>query len=495
MKYDDNDIIEEEDIYPEYDDDKKRDRKNTELKVTVYIFLAMFLALIVYFAVFVQFKAPHQINNSYNMRQKNLAQSVIRGTIYSANGEVLAREALDHNGKEVRFYPYGNIFAHAAGFSTYGNYGLEKTANIELLTSNAPVNERVAKEMQGIRNTGDNIFTSYDPALQTAAYQALGNYKGAVIAMEAKTGKVLAMVSKPDYDPNTVADEWEEISQNEEESPLLNRAVQGLYPPGSTFKIVTALEYIREHPEDFTDYSYSCTGHITAEDADIECYHGSVHGTVDLKASFAKSCNCSFANIGLAADIAVFSDTADKLLFNRVLPLDREYKRSSFNLSSLSDTEERMQSAIGQGKVLVTPMHMALITQAVANDGMMMKPLEILRQENYLKDVIKEYGPEEYKRVMSADEAHILKEYMKEVVLTGTGRKLNGLSYTVAGKTGSAEYGSEKGKSHAWFTGFCDTDDPDIVVTVIMEGAGSGSDYAVPVAKRIFDAYYGLPSF
>ncbi len=469
---------------------EKKNRKNHELKVTVYIFLVLFMSLVVWFAYYVQFKAPKQINNSYNMRQKNLGKQVIRGRIYSDKGEVLAREALDSEGNEVRFYPFGNLFAHAVGFSTYGNYGLEKTANIELLTSDAPVKERVSKEMSGIRNTGDNIYTTYDKDMQLAAYQALGSYKGAAVVLEAKTGKILAMVSKPDYDPNTVAENWDAVSNDNENSPLLNRAVQGLYPPGSTFKIVTLLEYLNEHPEDYPSYAYSCSGRITVEDISIECFHGSVHGTVNLMSSFAKSCNCSFANIGLLADIPVFADTADRLLFNRVLPLEMEYKRSVFDLNSTSPSKDRMLSAIGQGTVLVTPMHMALITQAIANDGVMMKPMEITRQENYQGRIVAMYEPEEYKRIMSSEEAGVLKEYMTEVVRTGTGKKLNEAFYTSAGKTGSAEFGTEKGKSHAWFTGFSNVEDPDIVVTVILEGAGNGSEYAVPAAKWIFDAYH-----
>ena len=121
-----------------------------------------------------------------------------------------------------------------------------------------------------------------------------------------------------------------------------------------------------------------------------------------------------------------------------------------------------------------------------------MKPYEIDRVENYLGTVIKQYEPEEYKRLMSEEEAETLKEYMTDVVLNGTGRKLKDLPYKVAGKTGSAEYGTVKGNSHSWFTGFSNPEDPDIAVTIIMEGAGSGSDYAVPMAKRIFDAYYGM---
>ena len=470
-------------------EDKRK--TNRELKVTVYIFLGLFALLVVHFALYVQFNAPKQIVNSYNMRQKNLEHTVIRGTIYADHDEVLAREALK-DGVEVRNYPYAELFAHVVGFSTYGNIGLEKTANIDLLTSNAPVDERLAKEMAGIRNTGDNIFTSLNVDLQKTAFQVLGNYRGAVVVMEAKTGRILAMVSKPDFDPNCVSENWAKITENGDEAALVNRCVSGLYPPGSTFKTVTLLEYLREHDLDGSGYSYSCNGKFKSGGSVIECYHGSVHGTLDLLGSYARSCNCSFANIGMGLDIPQLEDTADALLFNRVLPVESDHKKSSFVLDSTSGTDEILQTSIGQGQTLVTPMHLALITQAIANDGVMMKATLVDRQENYLGTVVRQQKPSQYRRVMKQEEAQLLKEYMKEVVSSGTGKKLQSPYYTAAGKTGSAEYGTEKGKSHAWFTGFSDTGSPDIVVTIIIERAGSGGDYAVPAAKRIFDAYYGI---
>ena len=466
--------------------------RKRELWVIVYIFLAVFLAMTGYYVYSVQFSAKEVINDSHNTRKKDLAKQVIRGTIYAADGSVLAQEALDPDGNEVRNYPYGGLFAHVVGFSTMGSTGIESAADVDLLTSNAPVSEKLQKEMAGVRNTGDNIYTSLRPDLQQVCYSALGDYKGAAVVIEAKTGRILAMVSKPDFDPNTVSENWADISSDDDNSPLVNRVTQGLYPPGSTFKIVTLYEYLKEHPNDYSSYTYDCTGRITVDGSSIECYHGSVHGHEDLLGSFADSCNTSFTNIGLSLDIPELSDTADRLLFGRVLPTDLSYSRSKFSLSSASDTKTVMQTSIGQGGTLVTPLHMALITQAVANDGVMMKAQEIVRKTNYQGAVIKEYGPEEYKRVMTETEARIMKEYMKEVCRTGTGKKLSSLSYTVAGKTGSAEFGSVKGASHSWFTGFSNPDDPDIVVTVIMENGGSGSENAVPAAKAIFDRYYGV---
>ncbi len=462
-----------------------------EMWIIVYIFLALFLSMGAYFVYSVQFSAREVVNDSHNTRKKDLEKQVIRGTIYAADGSVLAMEALDDDGKEVRNYPYGELFAHVVGFSTMGSTGIESAADVDLLTSNAPVSEKLQKEMVGIRNTGDNIYTSLRPDLQKVCYASLGDYKGAAIVMEAKTGRILAMVSKPDFDPNTVAENWDKISADEENSPLVNRATQGLYPPGSTFKIVTLYEYIKEHPDDHDKYTYDCTGRITADGETIECFHGSVHGHEDLMDSFADSCNSSFTNIGLSLDIPDLSDTADRFLFGRVLPTDLKYSRSKFSLSSISDTKTIMQTSIGQGSTLVTPLHMALITEAISNGGMMMRAQEIVKKTNYAGSLLKEYKPEEYKRIMTEQEAEGMTRYMKQVCITGTGKKFAGLSYSVAGKTGSAEFGKIKGQSHSWFTGFSNPDDPDIVVTVIMENGGSGSENAVPAAKRIFDAFYG----
>ncbi len=461
---------------------------NHELHIIMYLFVTVFLVITVFFSAYVYLYAPKTINSSYNMRQQNLERKVIRGTIYSSDGEILAEQAMNHDNIEVRYYPYKEMFAHAVGYSTRGKCGVEYAGNIDLLTSNAPVNERLQHEMAGERNYGDNIITTYDTGLQKTAYDALGVYKGAIIVIEVKTGRILAMVSKPDFDPNTVSENWAEISADTVNSPLVNRATQGLYPPGSTFKTVTLLEYIRENPGTYNDYSFNCKGSFSYADTRINCFHSSVHGKVDLLEAYEKSCNSAFANIGTLIDPDSLNETAGELLFNKELPFDISSGKSSFVLNSSSGEEEIVQSAIGQGNTLMSPAHMALITSAIANKGVLMKPYEIERVENYRGTVIKEFSPEEYKRLMSEEEAEILKEYMTDVVENGTGRKLKDLPFGAAGKTGSAEYGTIKGNSHSWFTGFSNPEDPDIAVTIIMEGAGSGSDYAVPMARRIFEA-------
>ena len=469
---------------------RKRRRANREMNIIVIFFSTVLALMLIFMSYYVYARAPKEITSSYNPRQKNLEQRVIRGKIFAADGEVLAEQAMDGD-TEVRYYPCHELYAHAIGFSTHGVQGMEKLANISLLTSNAPVKERLEKEMNGVRNYGDYVYTTYEPKLQKAAYDALGVYKGAIVVMEVKTGRILAMVSKPDFDPNTVDAEWDRISGDTVDSPLVNRVTQGLYPPGSTFKIATLYEYITENPETYEDYSFNCTGSFSYGDQSVSCYHGNVHGKVGIHKSFEKSCNSSFANIGTTLDLKKFSKTAKRLLFNAELPVDYSHKNSQYTMTEEPDDKELLQTSIGQGKTLITPMHLLLITAAIANDGILMTPYEIDRITNYAGDEVNSFSPKAYGMLMSEKEAGVMKEFLTRVVENGgTGRGLAGLSYSAAGKTGSAEYGNTKGNSHAWFTGFSNVEDPDIAVTVIVEGAGSGGEYAVPIAKRIFDAYY-----
>ena len=377
------------------------------------------------------------------------------------------------------------------GYASNGKFGIEALANYYLINSNAKLADKVASDVAGVKYPGDSVVTTLDVGLQEVAFQSLGIYKGAVIVSEPATGKILAMVSKPDYDPNKIDEIWQELIEDKDSTVLLNRATQGLYPPGSTFKIVTALEYIRENPDTYDQYTYQCNGRFTSGQDTINCYHGSVHGAEDFTKSFAKSCNASFANIGMQLDRSHFNDTLNGLLFNQELPVSFAYNKSKLTISDTTSDADIMQAAIGQGKTQITPLHLNMITSAIANQGMLMKPYMVDYVKNKEGSIIKQFNPDACKRLLSQEEAAALTDLMKEVVESGTGTKLSGLTYTAAGKTGSAEYSSVKTESHAWFTGFAPAESPEVCVTIIIEGAGSGGDYAVPIAKRIFDEYFG----
>lgn len=466
--------------------------KNREFAVITYLFVGLFLILIGYFAYFQIYKSEDFINSPYNTRQETFAEHVVRGEILSSDGKVLAQTLVGEDGGETRYYPYGSMFAHAVGYDSNGRSGVESFGNFMLLRSHAFFLEQVINGIQDKKNQGDNIITTLDYSLQEAAYQALGSNRGAVVALDPATGKILAMVSKPDFDPNRVATEWESIISDTEgeNSVLVNRVTQGLYPPGSTFKILTTLEYLRENPE-YQKYSYECMGSIPIQKTEIHCYHNAVHGTESLETSFAKSCNTSYANIGLGLDKKAFSNLCSDMLFGKSLPGPYPSNISSFTLDGKSDPDTVAQTAIGQGETLVTPMHMALVTAAIANQGVLMRPYVIDHTENYKGVTVKNYRGAEYGALLPADEAAKLQEFMSLVVSQGTGSALSGQAYQAAGKTGSAEFSNVKGESHAWFTGYASTEEKGtIVVTVIVENGGAGSTVAVPIAKQVFDRYF-----
>ena len=251
--------------------------------------------------------------------------------------------------------------------------------------------------------------------------------------------------------------------------------------------MVPALDYFRKHGS-FNGYSYVCEGSITKEDHTIQCYNGTVHGQEDFYSAFASSCNCAFAQMGLDLGGGSLLETSEDLLFNKKLPL-ASYKKSTFSLNGKSGIPLTMQTSIGQGNTLVSPAHMAMITCAIANNGVLMKPYLIDRVVNNTGDQVDETAPEVYKRLMTKNEAVMLGELMKDVVEYGTASALSGQGYTAAGKTGSAEY-EENGSSHSWFIGYSNVDDPDLAVAVIVEGGGTGSEAAVPIASQLFNAYY-----
>lgn len=463
---------------------------NRQILKVAYLFAALFLCLMVYIGYFVGVDSKDVITNPRNQRQDMLAKSVIRGNIESIDGEVLAKTEVDEDGNETRVYPFDHLYAHVVGYTIKGKSGLESTENFSLLTSHANVIQRFFNTLQNKKSMGDTVVTTLNSKVQKAAYDALGDRKGAVVAMDPSTGKILAMVSKPGFDPNDLSEDWAFINSEEEQenARLLNRATQGIYPPGSTFKIVTTLAYLRQNPN-YSSYQYNCEGDGVFNTVPIECYNKHVHGQEDLVDSFANSCNTSFANIGTKLDKRKFYDLCESLLFNKELPVSFAYKKSRFVLNAKSPDKEVPQTAIGQGNTGITPLHNLMITAAVANGGVMMKPYLVDHIENNEGNIVKKNTGKSYGSVMNVDEASILTNMMKEVIERGTGTRLSGKSYSVAGKTGTAEF--EEGKAaHAWFTGFAPADNPEIAVCVIVENSGAGSTYAVPVAEKVFDAYF-----
>lgn len=471
---------------------KRKRSRNREIIVLSIVFCGIFCAMIGYLCQYVKNNEQDLLNNSYNARQAILASENTRGAIYDRNGEKLAYTKIDGE-TETRIYPFSSLFSHVVGYSTKGKTGIEQLANYYLINSNIPLSEKVENDIAQIKNPGNEVYTTLDANLQQVVYDSLGIYKSACVVSNVKTGEVLAMVSKPDFDPNTIVQDWDkyvEEEQTKNSSVLLNRVTQGVYPPGSTFKIITSLEYLKENGTTVDGYYFDCNGRFSYGDTTIQCYHGSVHGSEDFYKAFAKSCNSAFSSIGVGLDRNAYGDTLDDLLFNTDLPIDMNYSKSILEVDDTVSDADMIQISIGQGKAQITPMHMNMITCAIANDGVLMRPKFLDKVLSANGSIVETFPNEEYGQLLTKEEADVLTELMVGVVNEGTATKLKSDQYQAAGKTGSAEYNGVKEDSHAWFTGFAPAEDPEIAVTIIIEGIGSGGDYAAPIAKRIFDAYF-----
>ena len=472
---------------------KKRGRgnRNTELVLISWVFVVLF-AFLGGNLIYLQVAKSAQYNASaYNSKKDAAADLVVRGSILTEDGEALAYTEVDYTGNETRVYPYGRIFAHTIGYATNGKGGLEATENGTLMSSHISLLSQLGNARSNEKQKGDSLVVTLNPKLQQAAWYALGDYRGAVVIMEPGSGKILAMVSKPDFDPNTIGYDWEMINADESGSALLNRATSGLYPPGSIFKILTTLAYLRENPNVWENFTYNCEGVLTKGDVSITCYNSIVHGSETLRSAFANSCNTAFASIGLDLSNSAFRKLAENFLFDHKLPTDIVCAKSRFTLTKNSSIGEQMTTAIGQGDTLVTPIHMAMIASTVANAGTMMRPYLISRVISADGETVTENSPKIFNELMSVEEASVLSSFMQETVNSGTGTALSGAGYTVAGKTGSAEYETGNGTgTHSWFVGFTNVDDPDLAIAVIAEDGGTGSSTAVPIAKAIFDSYY-----
>lgn len=452
----------------------------------------VFVSMIVYLFYFMEFKAETVIANSRNIRQDSFAQDVEKGDIITSDGVVIATSSTDEEGNTTRNYPYGNTFAHVTGYDKYGKSGLELEGNFYMLRSHINIFEKLTKELSEEKNRGDNVVTTVDYDLQTAAYNAMGYCEGAVIAIEPSTGKIKVMLSKPDYNPNEIDYLWEYLQTEEGSSStiLLNRATQGLYAPGSTFKVLTLLEYIREYPLEYEKYEYDCYASEIFSGVDIHCNDDTYHYTESLKDSLAYSCNVSFANIGTYLDYAEFRTSMDNLLFNSNLPYNGVYNMSSFEIDGNSTSDELPQTVIGQGNTEITPLHNAMIMCAIANGGVLMEPYLIEKVENDDGGKVKKFKSKSYGELLTSEEAEILTEYMMAVCDYGTASSyFAGSSYDVAGKTGTAEYDDE-GNCNSWFVGFSNPENPDLVVCVIVEDYNVYGVSGTWVAKQIFDSYY-----
>lgn len=458
------------------------------MKRIFWMISLMFFLLMGMMIKLVVFDREDISSSAYNPRLNYIDNSVCRGEIRDINGQVLAQSTLNQDGTYTRKYLRSRMAAHITGYSSMSKTGVEAAENFELQKAHNEILQRVKSIFTGDEIQGNNVVLTVDMDVQSVAGDLLGDMKGAIVAIEPSTGRILALQAYPDFDPNKVKENWETL-KDDEDSPLLNRATQGLYPPGSTFKIVTALAGM-DYVSNWKDFTFECTGESTYQNKVIHCYNNKAHGTVDMKRALAVSCNCYFAQLSTRIGASNLRKTADALYFNQKYGFGLAYNTSKMVLNENSTESALVETAIGQGQTLVTPLYMAMLASAVANDGIMMKPYLVDHTEYYNGNVSKTTVPEKLQQVMSAEDANVLTDMMMEVVSSGTGTAAQISGVTVAGKTGTAE--NATGNDHSWFIGFAPAENPKVAVAVLLESADLGAK-ATPIAgkviKTILDKY------
>lgn len=471
---------------------KERQKLNRQARITTVFFTLIFCFMIGYYAYYLVEDSQSVANNSYNKRIDSQANQVIRGTVFSSDGKELAYT--DTNGTEsdfsddTRVYPYGKSFAHAIGITTHGKSGVEKLCNYDLLSAQSSAMQKIIDDFTQTKQKGCDVYTTFDASLQKKSYQTLGDHKGSVFIMDPTSGAVYTMTSRPSYNPETIDDIWDELSEDSSDSRLVNRATQGKYIPGSIFKIVTTLSYMRDNNK-YNKFSYDCYGKAKFKGFSIACFNNNAHYSENLTDAFAYSCNSAFSTIGTKLDMNIFSKTANDLLFNSELPLEMEYNKSQFVLNNESSQFDIAQTSIGQGETTVSPAHMAMLASAIANDGILMKPYIVDSVVDGNGATVRTTKATEYKKLMTEEEAKQLKKYMRAVCEYGTGKIMAYSDYKAYGKTGTAEL-DKQDKINSWFIGFAKKGDKCIAIAVVLEDINQGDDSAVNCAKKIFDSYF-----
>lgn len=461
---------------------------SNNIKKVFVVFLLCFVGIISYITYFEFYKAADVVKSPYNRRLWAIRNEVLRGTIYDRNMIALTKSERINDETQKRTYTAGDLFAHALGYVDikYGITGLERKYDTELMGAES-VNliQLIKNKGKQEEKVGHNLKTTLDLNLQKAAYDLLGNNRGAVVALNPRTGEVLAMVSKPSFDPNNLSSTWDNLQKDEANHPLINRATAGLYPPGSTFKTITAISAL-ENIKGITTRRFEDKGKLVFNSKEsMSNFNGEVLGNIDFKQAFSESSNVFFGSIGLELGNDKLKATAEKLFFNKNTPSDGiTIENSKFPSYKNYEKGNMAQSAIGQAEVLATPMEMALVASTVANDGVMMKPFIVKQVMDSKGNPIKNIESQSNGQLISKDTAAAMRDLMRSVVTSGTGGAAEVSGLNVAGKTGTADHKESK-NPHAWFIGFAPYDNPQIAVAVIVEEGGVGGKVAAKIAGQV----------
>ena len=478
---------------------------NTPLRRLATVVTVMFLALMMS-ATWVQFvQAPTLNSDQRNVRTLYREFGNFRGPIVAGGDAIASSTPVDDSFGYQRAYANGILYAPVTGYYSivFGRTGIEEWYNTELNGSaDSLFYERLQDLVTGRQTRGASVELTIDPAVQQAAWDALGDQRGAVVALDPTTGAILAMVSKPSYDPNvltshdlaSVRTAWDTLLADPGD-PLINRAIAGdTYPPGSTFKLVTAAAALENGftaqtpvaaPRELTLPQTSTVLHNFGNAA---C---SSTGAMTLADALRISCNTAFAQIGVDLGADELRAQAEAFGFDSPLNVPMDVTESRFPADP--DAPQTALSAIGQFEVRVTPLQVAMVAAAIGNGGVQMTPYLVQAVRSQDLTVVAETEPSELGRPVSGSTAAQLRDMMIGVVANGTGQRAQIAGVTVAGKTGTAQT-TDDVAPHAWFTAFAPAEAPRVAVAVVVENGGSmgseatGGAVAAPIARAVIEA-------
>jgi penicillin-binding protein A len=464
------------------------------------VVLVLFAVLVAFTSRWTVFDASSLRNNSINRRPLLEELRIPRGDIRAADGSVLAHSVAGAGGVYSRTYPRRDLFAHAVGYSyaaTVGRSGLEQTRNDYLLGKPTQLNS-IVDQLTGKKRIGDDVITTLDPTAQRIAASALGQRQGAVVALDPRTGAVKVMVSEPSYDPNAAASPrtFSRLLNDNANRPLVNRATQFGYAPGSSFKVVTATAAIDSGaftPQSVVDgrNAVPISGVPLAND------YNQSFGPIDLTTALQKSVNTVFAQVAERLGKATLARYMDRFGFNHKPQLDYPTTQMSSSgeflgprlLAPTSRFVDVGRMGIGQDKLAVTPLQMAEVAAAVANHGQLMVPHLTDRVVDHDGRTVTTITPQVQSTVMRRSTADAVTAMMEAVVTGGTGTAAQIPGIRVAGKTGTAETQIGNTINNVWFIAFAPADNPRVAIAVTVKGVpGFGGGVAAPIAKQVMEA-------
>ena len=475
--------------------------------------IKLFAFITISFAVLIGFTSQWAVFGADDLKQERVnkrplfkAQQIERGRITARDGTVIARSVPAGQGASrqfVRRYPIGPLFAHPVGYSfiEQGSVEFERFHNDRLTGENSEFTG-LLDELRGREQTGDNVSTSLDPVAQQTAFDLLAGRPGAVVAIEPGSGRVRAMVSQPSYDPNLIPDQLNELNADPG-SPLFNRSTQGQYPPGSTFKLVTATAALDSGDIDL-ETLIDAPASLNVQGQPLANAGEAAFGEINVTTALTSSVNTFFAKLGRRVGEQTLYEYMDRFGFNSRpdidLPADQLSVSGVFGpdgqLLRPDEGVDISRIAIGQERLLATPIQMAEVVAAIANDGDLMKPRIWDRATDVDGRTVDTMEPSRQSKVMSEETAAQLTEAMRAVVNEGTGTAAALSGIDVAGKTGTAEVpGREECAglpNQAWFVGFAPADDPEIAVAATVECTdGQGGTVAAPIAAGVMQTLIG----